>query len=310
MDIGGLKPSFGGHEKFVFRHGWLKKGVDAVQENPLIFTNDNALTILGVGKNMVRSIRHWCLVMGLLEEKEGSGLAKPLTPTTLAKKLVFEKGWDPYFEDSGSLWLLHWQLTSNLTRGLVWNLVFSTYLESEFTKKQLHSFLSKQLEQAGVHTTSGSIEREIDCCLHTYVPAIRSKPGGISEESLDCPLAELDLVRYISDDNVYRFNVGPKMSLPLGIFGFALLSFLPKVITTRRTVAVDECVYHQGSPGQVFKLDENSVIEYLESMEELTKGKIRLQETAGLRQIYLEESVGSSLDKYAFEILKRHYEHK
>jgi len=183
-------------------------------------------------------------------------------------------------------------------------------LESEFTKKQLHSFLSKQLEQAGIKTTSGSIEREIDCCLHTYVPTLRTKPGGISEESLDCPLAELDLIRFIPDDNIYRFNVGSKLSLPLGIFGFALLSFLPKVITTRRTVAIDECVYHQGSPGQVFKLDENSVVEYLEKMEEYTKGKIRLQETAGLRQIYLDESVGSSLDKFAFTILEGHYERK
>ena len=52
-----VKPSFGAHEKFVFRHAWLKKAVDAAAADPFIFTQDEALVQLGVGKNMVPSIR-------------------------------------------------------------------------------------------------------------------------------------------------------------------------------------------------------------------------------------------------------------
>src|SRR5690348_1339363 len=111
---------FGGHEKFVFRHGWLKKGVDAVKNDQLAFINEEALVTLGVGKNMVRSIKHWCLATGLLEETNGAGLPRPLKPTELAKKLLLGKGWDPYFEDIGSLWLLQWQLANNPSRGYVW----------------------------------------------------------------------------------------------------------------------------------------------------------------------------------------------
>lgn len=309
MELSGIKPMFGGHEKFVFRYGWLKKGVDAIKENPLVFTDEEALATLGVGKNMVRSIRHWCLAMGLAVETKESSLARPLKPTDLAKKLLLGKGWDPYFEDIGSLWLLHWQLTNNLMRGYVWNLIFSSYLESEFDKKQIQFFLEKHIEQAGVKITSGTVEREVDCCLRTYVPS-RAKPGVISEESLDCPLAELDIIRYVVDDNVYRFNIGAKPSLPVGIFGYALLQYLPSVVTSRRTISVDECVYRHGSPGQVFKLDENSVVEYLEALEEITNGKIRLQETAGLRQIYLHNSIGSDFYSYAIEMLRGHYEQK
>ncbi len=58
---------FGSHEKFVFRQGWLKKGADLVVQDPAIFTRNDALVSLGVGKNMVRSIRHWCLATGVLE---------------------------------------------------------------------------------------------------------------------------------------------------------------------------------------------------------------------------------------------------
>ena len=170
--------------------------------------------------------------------------------------------------------------------------------------------MKKHIEQAGIKTTDGTIEREVDCCLRTYVPSTRNKPNAISEESLDCPLSELDIIRYMVDDNVYRFNVGAKPSLPVGIFGYALLQHLPSVMTSRRTVSVDECVYRHGSPGQAFKLDENSVVEYLETLEELTAGKMRLQETAGLRQIYLHNSVASDFDSSALDMLKGHYEQK
>jgi hypothetical protein len=310
VNQGSIRPTFGGHEKFVFRHGWLKKGIDAIKKDDLIFTREDAMTTLGVGKNMVRSIRHWCLATDMADEKNGSGLAHPLRPTNLANKLLGARGWDPFFEDIGSIWLLHWQLVNNLSRSYVWNLTFSSYLESEFSKRQLQSFIEKNIEQASIRTTSGTIEREVDCLLRTYIPSTRSKPGAISEESLDCPLAELDILRYVSEDNIYRFNIGPKASLPIGIFGYALLRFLPSLVTTRRTIAVDECTYHPGSPGQVFKLDENSVVDYLESLEDVTKGKIRLQDTAGLRQVYMQQSIIETSEDQALEMLRGYYEQK
>lgn len=301
-----VRPTFGGHEKFVFRHGWLKKGFDGVRTDPLIFTHDEALIKLGVGKNMVRSIRHWCLATMLVEEKDGTSLAHPLRATNLAEKLLGGKGWDPYLEDIGSLWLLHWQLSTNLTRDFVGHLLFSKFRETEFTKRQLANYLSSQFTYYDIRTTSGTIDREIDVCLRTYVPTVRTKLGTIAEETLDCPLAELDLLRFNPNDNIYRFNVGPKISLSLGVFGYALLSFLSSTLESHRTIAVDECLYQEGSPGKVFKLDENSVVEYLELLEEETKGKIRLVETAGLRQVYIEETLGEH-ENQAITLLDGYY---
>jgi len=303
-----IRPTFGGHEKFVFRYGWLKKGVDALSQDPTIFTDDKALVTLGVGKNMVRSIRHWCLAAGLFEETRGKGPVRGLQLTDLAHRLVMNGSWDPYLEDTGTLWLLHWQLASNLTRTLIWHLTFCAYYEVEFTKKQLVAFIGKQLDRRGISTTPGAIEREVDVFLRTYVTTTRRATAeGISEETLDCPLAELDLIRFLAEDSVYRFNIGPKVTLPTEVFGYALLTFLTTIIGSRRTVAVDECLYGDGSPGQVFKLDENSVIEHLEALEQLTEGRLRLQETAGLRQLYLEYETQDWFRTAALDLLGRHY---
>jgi hypothetical protein len=304
------KPTFGGHETFVFRYGWLKKGVDALIRDPAIFTRDEALVILGVGKNMVRSIRYWCLATGLCEEARGKGSARELHLTSLASRLMSDNGWDPYLEDVGTLWLLHWHLVTNPRYALVWYLTFCTYHETEFVKEKLTSFIGKQFNHRGIVVTHRTIQRDVDVCLRTYVPAMRdisASKKDIPEETLDCPLVELDLLRFSPEDEVYRFNIGPKATLPTAIFGYALLMFLSTIAPHRRTVAVDECVYKEGSPGQVFKLDENSVVAYLEEIEELTLGKLRFQETAGLRQLYLGYDAESWSQTAAFALLERYY---
>ncbi|MCC6188634.1 MAG: DUF4007 family protein [Anaerolineales bacterium] len=302
----GIKPTLGGHEKFVFRHAWLTKGFQAVIKDRSLFNKEEALVVLGVGKNMVRSIRHWCLATGVLEEVQGRDGVR-LEASELGNRLLRAyKSWDPYLEDIATLWLLHWQLVSNPRRSLVWAIAFSVYLGEEFTKRDLHLAIARQFEKLGISTTADMMEREADTCLRTYVPA-RTKSGGIGEESLDCPLVDLDLVRFVPADNVYRFSIGPKASLPTAVFGYALLSFLAEVMPHSRTLAVDECVYRAGSPGQAFKLDENSVMEHLEHLEKQLGGKLRLQETSGLRQIYLDESLARKLPERAMELLDHYY---
>lgn len=301
-----VRPTFGGHEKFVFRNGWLKKGLDAIIGDSLIFTRDEALVTLGVGKNMVRSIRHWCLAASVAQEKDGSGLAKPIVPSELGAKLLFRDGWDPYLEDMGSLWLLHWQLVSNRTRTLVWSIIFSSYFQAEFSKVQLTELINKQFEQMNIRTTQGTIEREIDTFIRMYVPAGAQK-NQVSEENLDCPLAELDIIQAILEEGLYRFNIGPKSSLPAAIVGYALFHFLSGRLQTRRTMAIEEALYQHGSPGQAFKLDEDSLVDYLELLELTTTGMLRINETAGLRQIYLSDEVANNLNTWAYLLLDQYY---
>ena len=68
MAVAGPTCCFSGHETFPFRYPWLKKGFDAVRGNGEVFQREDAITTLGVGKNMVRAIRHWCLAAGVIEE--------------------------------------------------------------------------------------------------------------------------------------------------------------------------------------------------------------------------------------------------
>lgn len=295
------RPPFGGHEKFTFRHGWLKKGLDAIKGDPLIFSRDDAFIKLGVGKNMAASIRYWGLALGLYHQPDRKSSA--LRPTALGQALLDDHGWDPYLEDIGSLWLLHWQLASNQEKGLVFHLIFSRYYDIEFRKAGLVEFLKVKLMERGFETTEGMIQREIDVFLRTYLPA-QSRSEHRGEESLDCPLVDLNLISLSPGDGFYRFDIGTKPSLPAAVVGYGLLAFLNEKLERQRTITVDDCVYSPGSPGQIFKLDENSLMNYLEKLEQLTGGELRVQETAGLRQIYLDST---SLRNLAEGLLREYY---
>jgi hypothetical protein len=83
---GNLKYKFSGHQTFAFRYGWLEKGVRGVAACPTLFSEDDALVRLGVGKNMVDSIRHWCQVTQLLEpdSKDTGNTSRHLRITGIA----------------------------------------------------------------------------------------------------------------------------------------------------------------------------------------------------------------------------------
>jgi hypothetical protein len=105
-----FRPQFSGHETFPLRHLWLRKAYDAVKEQfhdgvapHGVFSDPDAVARFGVGKNMVRSIRHWALACGVLEEKR-FGLA----PSALSEFLFGVEGVDPFLESPATIWLMHW----------------------------------------------------------------------------------------------------------------------------------------------------------------------------------------------------------
>ena len=65
-------------------------------------------------------------------------------------------------------------------------------------------------------------------------------------------------------------------------------------------MTIQECLYGPGSPGQVFKLDENALFEQIEALSEATDGALLLDDTAGLKQIYRRRTFAATrlLEKY------------
>ena len=61
--------TFSGHDSFQCRQLWLKKGYDYIQDQKS-FNDEDAIVQLGVGKNMVSSIRFWLKAFNVIDNKE------------------------------------------------------------------------------------------------------------------------------------------------------------------------------------------------------------------------------------------------
>jgi hypothetical protein len=284
---------FAGHESFPFRYGWLEKAVAAVDRDERLFRSDRAIVELGVGKNMAASIRHWGLAAQVLETTAPGTLSVSSWGRLLLQHL------DPFLEDPASLWLVHWRVVTNPMRAAAWYLAFNHFPRVEFSKDQLAEYLVSFVGRSGGRVTPTTLVRDVDCLVRMYVPA-QGRPG-LAEESFDCPLAELRLIRSLRNSEAYQFDVGPKRTLPPAILGVALIEYLEKTGNSRSTVPIQECVYGAGSPGQAFKLSEGAFMESLEGLSSLTDGGLEIDETAGLRQIYRRQGVSS------LSLLRYHY---
>jgi len=277
------EPHFSGHESFHLRYGWLKKAYDQVefttQTNKLrVFTDDDSIARFGVGKNMVGSIRYWATGCNILK-----GLNSSIAKTKFGDQIFGAKGLDPYLENANSLWLLHWNLASNIDRtSYYW--VFNYFNEPTFTKKILLDKLIHFAEKNDWPSpTINTVEKDLAVLLNTYAMSSQNKMGS-EEDSLTSPLAELGLVRKGQRNDEFHLGWGPKPSLGYGTFLFSLLEFWKKH-TNANTLSIDSILLDAGSPGRIFLMDENDLAFRLMNIENQTQGKLSWSETAGMRQI-------------------------
>lgn len=259
-------PGFARHETFHPRYGWFRKAY-AVAWDPHVFTKSNAPVRIGVGKNMTRAIRFWGLAAKLLVENPNA--ANPRSPgivrTHMGNAIFGEMSWDPYMEDPGTLWLLHWLLLAPPSRLSIWWLAFNRFNAIEFSDVDLDIAVATQLDAVSEwpNPHPSSRKKDITALLRTYGPPVKSARTSI-DDILDCPLRELNLITRSSATGQYRFSLGPKPSLPSEIVAYAALDYIARTGTSGKTVTMSRLAYEAGAPGRAFKLTEAELLAALE----------------------------------------------
>ena len=279
------KPQFSGHETFPLRQLWLKKAYSKVQEslelNPKttrgLFSNDDAIVKFGVGKNMVSAIRHWALACEIIDESDEFGY----TTTPLGDKLFGEKGLDPFQEHPTTAWLIHWKLAGEGKRSTTWRWLFNYVLEQTLDTENLVINLKNFAKDNNYKISPTSLKRDIECCLRSYVP--RSSEDS-PEEISDSVLGELSLINQTSRGH-FEFSRGNKKSLKDGLFAYALINFWESHSPGTATISFESIAHEYGSPGRVFKLDEATVLDRVQGLNDATKGKLNWSDTAGMKQV-------------------------
>jgi len=286
-------PHFSGHETFPLRQMWLKKAFDQATTDGVVpkstFTAESAIAEFGVGKNMVAAIRHWALACDVL--RDSSPTSYSIAP--IAKEIFSDGGLDPYSENPSTAWYVHWWLAGKGNRATTWYWLFNHVTASSFSRDDLEAPLADFARTLTPKRklSSSTLSRDIDTCLRGYAPR---SAGGTPEDFAEPMLGELGL---ISEEHKghFAFRRGPKATLDDGIFVFALLDFWESSAPELSSLVFEAIAYGEGSPGRVFKLDENSVAERLLALDDFTNGALTWTDTAGLRQVHKKKKITNEL---------------
>lgn len=282
-----IKPMFSGHETFPLRQLWLRKAFSEIERYGErapkgVFADDDAIQRFGVGKNMVSSIRHWALACDVIRERTDKD---GFEPGYIGNLLFGAHGCDPYLERDATIWLVHWLLAGRATRSATWYVVFNYVQSQSFQLKDVVSLIEEYTATHGPARSATTLSRDVEVCLRCYTSvALRNA----TEDAAEPLLSDLGLLSS-STKNIYHFHRGPQYSLPDAIFAFALLDFWNRWEqankSSQSTLSFNSIAHEYGSPGRVFKLDEDSVGDRLSKIAEVTRNYLEWTDSSGIRQV-------------------------
>ena len=286
---------FRAHDTFFIRKGWLSKGMRHILSAPDVFVSrkNNPMDVLGIGANMVKALRYWLVAVGLTSEPSSGRRVQ--TPTKLGE-IIYEN--DPYFEETGTLWLLHYMLVrdrdANKTEATAWWYFFNEFKVNDFTRDNFLSQMEKFLRNSDEDEKPvRTIEDDFNCIINTYVSRMKSRPEKVKPESnIDCPLGELGLIDIVGTERgskrqkIYRKSA-PKKDM---LHPMILLAVVLDQAKGEKEIRISALQNDNGNAGKTFNLDIISLTALLYKIELL--GYIKVNRTAGLDVINIKTEWG------------------
>ncbi len=285
------KLTFSGHETFHCRHLWLKKGYDFINSQNK-FSEPDSVVQLGVGKNMVVSIQYWMHAFGLLDEKN---------QLTLIANFLFGKGGkDPFLEDYGTLWLLHYFLVKT-GKASIYSLVFNEFRKerTEFTKKHLESFIVRKCNELNLTVSPNSIKRDIGVFLKNYISPMNSTTN--IEDDFSAILINLDLVKEMNVSESggylwYTIETLERDEIPLEILLFSILD----TYRDKKSISFQNLINDENSIGCIFSMNANGVKHNIDEIIKMVDN-IVYTDDAGIKELQFK----ATLNKW--DILNKYY---
>ena len=281
---------FSGHETFHCRHFWLKKGLDFI-DSDTSFSSPKAPVSLGVGKNMVTSISFWLKAFNLVNEDS-------FQKTELGERLFSEKAWDPYVEDLGTLWILHYSIMKK-NYASIYKMIFQDFrkqkLNSYFTGSELLKYVAAQCVRNSYSFSENSLKNDVKVFLRNYF-AKKDNRKSI-EDDFSALLLDLELItsENLKDENnelIYKLNYSDQPKLDGLLFFYGVLDSFEG----RESISLDEI---QSEVADMFMMNRAGVERIINGLQE--RGFVVFKEDSGRKELQIKNKVSK------WDVLEQYY---
>lgn len=286
------KLSFSGHDTFICKQPWLKKGYDFIV-NGNSFSEESAVIELGVGKNMVSAIKYWLKSFGIIDEKENI--------TEFAKYIFDDNGNDPYIEDIGTIWLLHYNLIRT-KKASIYYLIFNEFIKerSEYPKENIYKFVLRNCEEHNFKISEKTLTTDINVFIRNYFD--KGIGSNNSYEEMAGVLSELNLILYSTFKSIdekmielITFNKDSKEDIPEHIILYSILDYSGN----SNSITIRELVNGDNSLGKIFLINSDYLVEKIDLLKKIYP-EIVFSETSGNQVLQFKDNINKwkILDDY------------
>lgn len=277
---------FSGHQTFALRIAWLPKAIREIASGHDPLTNiDEGIVSLGLGKNMVESLRCWIEAFQVAEKTDSGWILSEVG------NLVFApSGLDPFLEDHSTNWLLHWMISTN-TRSpfFAWECIFNRWPSAEFSASSVIDAFQKESERHSRSNSLVTLKQHWEVFLHSYRPS----RGARGEDHLDSALSVIGLIQNAGErqnsagkwEALYTFDTGTKTAIPQQLFAFFIHDWWNHSFASEQTVSLCDLVAGSHSPGRVLRMAETEILRRVTDLAQNHSTIFQLTESANLRQL-------------------------
>ncbi len=279
---------FSGHDSFQCRQLWLKKGYDFIIKGNS-FNDEDAVIQLGVGKNMVSSIRFWLKAFSIIDNRD--------FPTEFGKRLLDDNGYDPFLENEASLWLLHYQLVKS-GYASIYSIIFNDFRKEKlfFDKEKFVNYLRRVFEtNQDTNFNENTIAKDFTVFTNIYKNDPENK---VVEDSFSGILSELELLKSTGKGRNEQFYIENSeiSNLPEHIVLYTILDN-PNYGSS---ISLNSLEFDPNSPGSVFALNRIGLMNKITKITDRFKD-ITFTDQAGVKELQFKKKAG------AFTILDEYY---
>jgi hypothetical protein len=208
---------------------------------------------------------------------------RKLTITQIGKTIA--EG-DPYLENVGTLWMLHYIISSN-KKWLIWNTLMNETFPTKqtVTKEEAKTAFDYLAGKLSKFTMTKKVHREINIVLDAYT----TKGFG-----------KLSLIQ--KEENSYSFN--KITDVPPEILTAVILIFRQRYHSNASAISMEALTKESNSPGRILNIEEEKIRKILE--EAKNKELLYIERKADLDQIRFREGITvESLLKMYYEGMKK-----
>lgn len=235
-----------GHEKFPLREGWINKGLSVAKEKGThIFLESQGPDMLGVGTNMVKSIRYWMQACGLLVKDGNKEILSDMA------EIIYMN--DPYLEDIFSLWILHSNITKNIEQATVWYMFFNRFNVDSFNKADMQKKMQQELfNYVGQQVTESSLKDDIDVLLNMY-----SKGDNKNEDPEDKIISPFSTLGIIKKEDETYYKIQPDLRR---IANELVLYEISSLLDHNKSISIETIASGERSLGAIYNMT-NLIVE-------------------------------------------------